>query len=145
MCLVTTTTASGARHRPRMARAGCRPTISPLSTAWRSTAGTMDLCHATRQSTCSAQASTEAFWSARARAAPARGPFLCGTRGESTITGLTLRLTARWESGNANTYSICTARKKILLTSCSSKPITCSQTALIPPCFHQSNSKTGAL
>lgn len=37
------------------------------------------------------------------------------------------------------------SKEKLLLTSCSSKPITCSQTALIPPCFHLSNSKTGAL
>lgn len=106
MCWVTIITASGVKHRPRMAKVGCRPTTSPQSTAWRSTAGTMDPCHGTRQSTCSARASTGAFWSVKAKAAPVRGPFLCGMRGECTITGLTLRLMARWVSAVRKSHTI---------------------------------------
>lgn len=107
VCWDTTTMVSGVKHRPKMARGGCRPTTSPQSTAWKSTAGTMALCHATLQSTCSARASTGAFWFARARAAPARGPSLCGTREGSTITGLTLRRMARWASLETQTRATC--------------------------------------
>ncbi|CDQ88947.1 unnamed protein product [Oncorhynchus mykiss] len=57
---VITIMGSGARRRPTTARAGCPVTTSPRSTAWRSTAGTMGLCRATQQSTCSALVSTAA-------------------------------------------------------------------------------------
>ncbi len=90
--------ASGARRRPRTARAGFPATTSRPSTAWRSTAGTTDPCPATPPSTCWAAASTAAFWCARARAARDRGPSRCATRAASTTTASTRPRTARWEN-----------------------------------------------